>query len=65
MSEMLLHRDLPHDPAKCRKSVDGKHHPDPKTGREADGVEWIWDFTCINCGHGGSVHINPDDIQWG
>jgi len=54
----------------CSQSPDFKHHPDPASVKPADGAgrergtDWIIDVNCKHCGRGGSVRIDPKDIEF-
>ena len=49
----------------CKKAVDGKHVPDPKSATVPVGSEnMIVDYRCKLCGDLGSVAVSPDEINW-
>jgi len=48
----------------CQQSVDGLHEADPFSAQQADGTEFIVDYTCRHCGQSGAVIVNPKDIGW-
>lgn len=55
---------------RCAKSPTGEHVPDPQSIQPADGAgrnrgtDWLIDVTCLHCGRGGSMRIDPSDFQW-
>jgi hypothetical protein len=48
----------------CQVAVDGKHEADPTSATQADEAPFIVDFLCRHCQQGGSVKVEPGDIQW-
>ena len=54
----------------CADSPTGRHMPDPKSVRPADGAgrnrgtDWLIDVNCLHCGRSGSMRIDPNDLQW-
>lgn len=54
----------------CAESPTGRHVPDPKSIRPADGTgrnrgtDWLIDVNCLHCGGSGSMLIEPNDLQW-
>jgi hypothetical protein len=47
----------------CPENAEG-HEADPRSAIKADGVDWVIDFVCKHCHWGGSILIDPKDIQW-
>jgi hypothetical protein len=54
----------------CAESPTGRHLPDPRSIRPADGAarnrgtDWLVDVNCLHCGCSGSLRIDPDDLHW-
>jgi hypothetical protein len=54
----------------CAESPTGRHVPDPKSIRPADGTgrnrgtDWLIDVNCLHCGGSGSTWVDPNDLQW-
>ena len=52
------------DPARCPKSEDGMHVPDPESQAVAPGADWIVYVWCSRCGTSGSMATDPASIMW-
>ena len=51
----------------CYEASDGRHLPDPATAccpPQSGATQFLVDYNCRRCGQGGSIRIDPSDIQW-
>lgn len=55
------------DYSKCPASPDGqgRHVADPRSAQQADGVDFVVDYFCKNCGQSGGLVVAEADIDWG
>lgn len=49
----------------CHDNTSGVHEANPRSATQADGSDFVVDYTCKHCGQSGSVAVPEADITWG